>query len=165
MHGLAEQRRLEPPGGAKPKRTRYGAPIPQTPGTRGQLLGTGAQPVGSGDGQFAFEMPNQTGADKQLPPGPDRQLSDMETQSVNMGNNRSMFGLASPTYPGPGTHQLDTETQPVRPAFDRFTFGMPTQIIRDQKDVYRVSGNCKGLAGLADMTDSGSRGRLPGKRI
>ena len=83
--GLGEQRRLEPPGGAKPKWRRYGA-----------------QPVGSGDGRFAFEMLNLTGPDRQLPP--DWQLPGTETQSVRTGNDWFACGLPSPMYPGPGRH-------------------------------------------------------------
>ena len=66
--GLGEQRRLEPPGGAKPKWAKYGALIPRTPGACGQLPGTGAPLVGSGDSRFAFEMTNPTEQDRQLPP-------------------------------------------------------------------------------------------------
>ena len=43
-----EQRRLEPPGGAKPKWPRFGLPIPRTPGPRRQLPGAGAQPEVAG---------------------------------------------------------------------------------------------------------------------
>ena len=42
----------------------------------------------SGDGRFAYEMPNPTGPDRQLPPGPDRQLPGTETQLVGTGNDR-----------------------------------------------------------------------------
>ena len=38
---LGEQRRLEPPSGAKSKWPRYGLPISQTPGPRRQLPGPG----------------------------------------------------------------------------------------------------------------------------
>ena len=94
---LEEQHRLEPPGGAKPKRPRYGLPIPRTPGPRRQLSGAGAQPVGSGDDRFAFEMPSPTYS------GPDRQLPCTGTQPVKTGNDRFIFGMSSPTYPGPGS--------------------------------------------------------------
>ena len=158
--GLAEQRRLEPPGGAKPKWARYGAPIPRTPGPRGQLPGTGAQSVGSGDGRFAF-VPNPTGPDKQLPPGP-----DTETQSVKTGNDRSVFGLTSPTYPGPSRHRPDTGTQTVRPASDRFAFGIPTPTYPRSEGRLPGVGTPPRLGrfgdGLADMTDMGSPGGLPG---
>ena len=39
ISNLGEQRRLEPPGGVKPKWPRYGLPIPQTPRPRTQLPG------------------------------------------------------------------------------------------------------------------------------
>ena len=37
--GLGEQRRLEPPGGAKPKRAKYIAPIPPNSGTPWAVTG------------------------------------------------------------------------------------------------------------------------------
>ena len=67
-----------------------------------QLPGTGAQPVGSGEGRFAFEMPNLTGPDRQLPPGPDWQLPGMETRSVRTGNDRVRVCSTEPNVSGTG---------------------------------------------------------------
>ena len=92
---LGEQRRHEPPGGAKPKWARHGSWIPHTPGPCRQLLGARALPVGSGDVRFAFEMTSPTYA------GSDSQLPGTEAQMGKMGHARFMFGIPSPTYPGP----------------------------------------------------------------
>ena len=119
MPNLGEQRRLELPGGAKPKWARYRSPIPRTPRPHRQLPGAGAHPLGFGDDWFVFEMPRPTypGPDRQLSLGPDQRLPGTETQ-VKTGNDRFMFGMPRLTYPGPGRQRPDTGTQPVRQASD-----------------------------------------------
>ena len=51
---LGQQRRLGPPGGAKPKGCRYELPTQQTPGPGRSLPSTGTQPVTN---RFAYELP------------------------------------------------------------------------------------------------------------
>ena len=68
-HDPGQTPRLEPLGGAKPKRPRYELPIPRTPGPRRPPPGAGTQPLKPVTDRFAFEMltPMYQGPDRQLP--------------------------------------------------------------------------------------------------
>ena len=158
MPNLGEQRRLEPPGGAKLKWPRYGLLIPQTPGPRGQLPGVGAQPVGSGDGRFAFEMPSSTY------PGPDRQLPGIGTHAACEDGKRPVHvWYAEPDVSGTGqatTGYRDTAGE----ASISIAFGMPTPAYPRSDRHILSNGTQPGLDqfrdGLPDMTDLGPHDEL-----
>ena len=142
--------RFGPPNGATPKWLRHGLPLLRSPEPEGQLSGTGAHPVESGDGRRRFGRSYLTypglarcQPDPGIYPGKltsdqvtfglpssasqslDKQLPGSGARPVVSGDDRRMSRRSCPPYPGWARRQPIPGIQSEKTTPDRAAIGLP----------------------------------------